>query len=193
MHCAMSQSPSCLKQYFVKKFSVSIFLLEENLQPGKTILGPLEVTPCSPITQNLAKFSLGWGRGGRLEDTADGQCSSWFSMLLICKFLSYCSNFLLHREAPSLALHNAKRPHRPLTHAHSAPWSSAAQPGCPQLAGARLQDWVFSHTLSTNKFTYQLSLYFGISQLIYTHQVCAWTRTAAKDLETVQKFFDRNR
>ena len=66
MHCAMSGSPSCLKQYFVKKFRVSIFLLEENLQPGRTIPGPSEVTPCSPITQNLAKFSLGLGVGGQV-------------------------------------------------------------------------------------------------------------------------------
>lgn len=136
----MSGSPSCLKQYFVKKFRVSIFLLEENLQPGRTIPGPSEVTPCSPITQNSAKFSLGlgWG-GGQVRKHCRWAVLFMDFNVTICKFLTYCNN-LLHREAPSLALHDAKRPHRPLTHAHSTPWSSAAQPGCPQPAGARLQD-----------------------------------------------------
>ena len=99
------------------------------------------------------------GGGGRLENTVDGQCSSWFSMLLI---YSTAVTSLLHREAPSLALHNAKQSHRPLTHVHGAPWSFAAQPGCPTQLVYRtvLSPRIFFHTLSTSKFTHKFSLYF---------------------------------
>ena len=157
MHCAMSGSPSCLKQYFVKKFRVSIFLLEENLQPGRTTTDPLKVTPCSPITQNLAKFSLGLGGRGQV-----GKHSSWFSMSLICKFLSYRSNFLITQRSSEFGTAQCKAVPPPSHPCARRPLEFCGTTWVSHTAG--LQDCAFSQDFLP--YTINEQVYIEIQSLL---------------------------
>lgn len=179
-----------------------MFLLENNLQPGRTITGPYKrhtMLPASHKTwqtflwdwgpgQNLTSLSL--GPGARMENTDDGQCSLCFSILLICKFL-------LNREATYFCTARCEAAPPPSQPTCTAPLRVLQLNLCdPQRAYACPKDCVFSQTcihykrmsVHTNKFT----LYFWNPALIYMYgKKRALMCTNAKNLETIQKFFDK--